>query len=86
MSSTRELAEAVSGIEVDGLGDAEIEAVRRLLLDHLGVAAAGSVRAAGSMPTASRIAPYTNGASRLPERDMSFECPYTLPSGVSRTR
>ncbi len=43
MSRTRELAEAVSGIEVDGLGDAEIEAVRRLLLDHLGVAAAGSV-------------------------------------------
>ena len=43
MSRTRELAETVSGIEVDGLGDAEIEAVRRLLLDHLGVAAAGSV-------------------------------------------
>lgn len=43
MSRTRELAEAVHGIDFDGLGEAEIEAVRRLLLDHIGVAAAGSV-------------------------------------------
>ncbi len=43
MSRTRELAEAVSGIEFDALDEPEIEAVRRLLLDHLGVAAAGSV-------------------------------------------
>ena len=43
MSRTRELAEAVSGIEFDALGEPEIEAVRRLLLDHLGVASAGSV-------------------------------------------
>jgi len=43
MSRTRELAEAVHGIGFDMLGDAEIEAVRRLLLDHIGVAAAGSV-------------------------------------------
>ena len=42
MSRTRELAEAVTGIEFDSLGDAEIDAVRRLLLDHIGVAAAGS--------------------------------------------
>ena len=42
MSRTRELAEAVQGIEFDELGDAEIDAVRRLLLDHIGVAAAGS--------------------------------------------
>ncbi len=42
MSRTRELAEAVHGIEFDSLGEAEVEAVRRLLLDHLGVAAAGS--------------------------------------------
>ena len=43
MSRTRELAEAVHGIGFDALGEPEIEAVRRLLLDHLGVAAAGSV-------------------------------------------
>ncbi len=43
MSRTRELAEAVCGIEFDALAEPEIEAVRRLLLDHLGVAAAGSV-------------------------------------------
>ena len=43
MSRTRELAEAVGGIEFDALAEPEIEAVRRLLLDHLGVAAAGSV-------------------------------------------
>ena len=43
MSRTRELAEAVSGVSFDSLGEPEIEAVRRLLLDHLGVAAAGSV-------------------------------------------
>ena len=43
MSRTRELAEAVQGIEFDSLGEAETNAVRRLLLDHLGVAAAGSV-------------------------------------------
>lgn len=43
MSRTRELAEAVGGIEFDALVEPEIEAVRRLLLDHLGVAAAGSV-------------------------------------------
>ena len=43
MSRTRELAEAVHGIDFDALGDAEIEAVRRLLLDHIGVAAAGSL-------------------------------------------
>ena len=43
MSSTRELAEAVSGVSFDALDEPEIEAVRRLLLDHLGVAAAGSV-------------------------------------------
>jgi 2-methylcitrate dehydratase PrpD len=43
MSRTRELAEAVHGIDFDALGEPEIEAVRRLLLDHLGVAAAGSV-------------------------------------------
>ena len=42
MSRTRDLAEAVSGIEFDSLGDDEIAAVRRLLLDHIGVAAAGS--------------------------------------------
>ena len=42
MSRTRELVEAVHGIEFDALGDTEVEAVRRLLLDHLGVAAAGS--------------------------------------------
>ena len=42
MSRTRELAEAVHGIEFDSLSEAEIEAVRRLLLDHIGVAAAGS--------------------------------------------
>ena len=43
MSRTRELVEAVHGIDFDRLGDADIEAVRRLLLDHIGVAAAGSV-------------------------------------------
>ena len=43
MSRTRELAEAVHGVGFDSLGEPEIEAVRRLLLDHLGVAAAGSV-------------------------------------------
>jgi 2-methylcitrate dehydratase PrpD len=43
MNRTRQLAEAVSSISFDGLGEPEIEAVRRLLLDHLGVAAAGSV-------------------------------------------
>ncbi len=43
MSRTRELAEAVSGVSFDALDEPEIEAVRRLLLDHLGVAAAGSV-------------------------------------------
>ena len=43
MSRTRELADAVHGIGFDSLGEPEIEAVRRLLLDHLGVAAAGSV-------------------------------------------
>ena len=42
MSRTRELAEAVTGIEFDSLGETETEAVRRLLLDHIGVAAAGS--------------------------------------------
>ena len=42
MSRTRELAEAVHGIDFDSLGDAELDAVRRLLLDHIGVAAAGS--------------------------------------------
>ena len=42
MSRTRELAEAVHGIDFDSLGDAEIDAVRRLLLDHIGVATAGS--------------------------------------------
>ena len=42
MSRTRELAEAVLGIEFDSLGDDELDAVRRLLLDHIGVAAAGS--------------------------------------------
>ena len=42
MNRTRQLAEAVHGIDFDGLGDAEIEAVRRLLLDHIGVTAAGS--------------------------------------------
>ena len=42
MSRTRELAEAVTGIEFESLGDAEVDAVRRLLLDHIGVAAAGS--------------------------------------------
>ena len=43
MNRTRQLAEAVHGIDFDALGDAEINAVRRLLLDHIGVAAAGSV-------------------------------------------
>ena len=43
MSRTRQLAEAVTAIDFDSLGDAEIEAVRRLLLDHIGVAAAGSM-------------------------------------------
>ena len=43
MSRTRELAEAVIGIDRDSLQESELEAVRRLLLDHLGVAAAGSV-------------------------------------------
>ena len=43
MSRTRELAEAVHGIEFDALGAPEVEAVRRLLLDHIGVAAAGSM-------------------------------------------
>ena len=43
MSRTRELAEAVTGIEFDSLKETEIDAVRRLLLDHIGVAAAGSV-------------------------------------------
>ena len=43
MSRTRELAEAVHSIEFDALGDTELEAVRRLLLDHIGVAAAGSM-------------------------------------------
>ncbi len=43
MNRTRQLAEAVSGISFDALSEPEIEAVRRLLLDHLGVAAAGSV-------------------------------------------
>ena len=42
MSSTRQLAEAVFGIEFDSLGEPELDAVRRLLLDHLGVTAAGS--------------------------------------------
>jgi len=42
MSRTRDLAEAVDGIAFDGLGESELEAVRRLLLDHLGVAAAGA--------------------------------------------
>ncbi len=43
MNRTRQLADAVHGISFDALGEPEIEAVRRLLLDHLGVAAAGSV-------------------------------------------
>ena len=43
MSRTRQLAEAVTAIDFDSLGDAEIEAVRRLLLDHIGVASAGSM-------------------------------------------
>ena len=43
MSRTRELAEAVIGIDRDSLQESELESVRRLLLDHLGVAAAGSV-------------------------------------------
>ena len=43
MNRTRQLAEAVNGIAFDALGESELEAVRRLLLDHLGVAAAGSV-------------------------------------------
>ena len=43
MSKTQELAEAVSEISFDGLDDTELEAVRTLLLDHLGVVAAGSV-------------------------------------------
>ena len=43
MSRTRELAEAVASIDFDSLGHAEMAAVRRLLLDHLGVAAAGSL-------------------------------------------
>lgn len=43
MSRTRELADTVHGIEFDALGDTELEAVRRLLLDHIGVAAAGSM-------------------------------------------
>ncbi|MCE2512989.1 MAG: MmgE/PrpD family protein [Acidimicrobiia bacterium] len=43
MSRTRELADAVHGIGFDSLDRTEIEAVRRLLLDHLGVAAAGSM-------------------------------------------
>ena len=43
MSRTRELSEAVHGIDFDALGITETDAVRRLLLDHLGVAAAGSV-------------------------------------------
>ena len=43
MSRTRQLAEAAAAIDFDSLGDAEIEAVRRLLLDHIGVAAAGSM-------------------------------------------
>ncbi|MYG98602.1 MAG: MmgE/PrpD family protein [Acidimicrobiaceae bacterium] len=43
MNRTRQLAEAVAGISFDALGEPEIEAVRRLLLDHIGVAAAGSV-------------------------------------------
>ena len=43
MSRSRELAEAVTGIEFDSLEETEIDAVRRLLLDHIGVAAAGSV-------------------------------------------
>ena len=42
MNRTRQLAEAVSGISFDALGESEIEAVRRLLLDHIGVAAGGS--------------------------------------------
>lgn len=42
MSRTRDLAEAVCEIDFDALGDVEIDAVRRLLLDHIGVAAAGS--------------------------------------------
>lgn len=42
MSRTSQLAEAVAAIDFDSLGDTEIEAVRRLLLDHIGVAAAGS--------------------------------------------
>ena len=43
MNRTRQLAEAVHGIDFEALGDAEVNAVRRLLLDHIGVAAAGSV-------------------------------------------
>ena len=42
MSRTRQLSEAVAGIEFDSLGEAELGAVRHLLLDHIGVAAAGS--------------------------------------------
>ena len=43
MSRTRQLAEAVAAIDFDSLADTEVEAVRRLLLDHIGVTAAGSM-------------------------------------------
>ena len=42
MTRSRQLAEAVVGIDFDSLGQADVDAVRNLLLDHIGVAAAGS--------------------------------------------
>ena len=42
MSQTRELLEAANGIGYDDLTEADLAAVRTLLLDHLGVAANGS--------------------------------------------
>ncbi len=42
MSGTNQLAEAVSSIDSDAWGDDVLDAVRNLLLDHIGVAAAGS--------------------------------------------
>lgn len=42
MTRSRQLAEAVVGIDFDSLGQAYVDAVRNLLLDHIGVAAAGS--------------------------------------------